>query len=557
MKRLFCFNLYLALVAVLVMGTNQPLTAQSDAEFEPGVVVSIASLDEHFSDIEHVLEASGNGQFAGLVRVFTADYVRGIDADKPIGAMIFFNEENPEEPDFMGFVPVTDIEDVLDTLAPYVDIEDEDDDYVLTLEGTAVTVRVIDGYAFVVADTEMLERVPSNPVQMLKDLPTRFNVGARVFGQNIPESLRDQVIEVIRSGAEDEMGNFDGPELEMQRANLEYLMGQMEAFVNETEELVIGFCVDQDNERLYMDLEMVGLEGSHLARQSEGFRDSPKTRFGGFINKDATGSFNFCAKMLEEDIKQLNDFLEQMERSGKELIERDSDEMSEQEVMSANKILASIFGVLQASAKLGFMDAAGSGVMDENELKLVMGMAIQEGAKLEESLKEVAKLAEAEGDDLVEFNFDVSSEGGIRYHQITLMVPAEEEEARQLLGEELEILLGVSDDAAYVAMGEGSQAMLKQSISGSAPQLEEGVFMQGSFHLLPVMRFFSRVQDAEQLADIIDALPETDNDMMQMSMRVVENGQNFRFEMQDEILQILTAIGQQVAGGGFAPPSDF
>ncbi len=529
--------------------------AQSDLDLRPGVVISVANVNEHLSDVEHLMEAAGVGQMAGLVRMGAAEYIRGIDADKPMGALLFFNEENPEQPGIVGFVPVTEIEDVLDTLAPFVEIDENGDDILLTADdGTEITTRVVDGYAFMVQDPEMLDRLPENPANLLGDLPTEYNIAARVFGQNIPESLRTQAIELIKSGAEAEMNNLgDGPEAELQRANFEYSMAQMEGFINETEEVVAGLAIDAENNRIYIDVKVVGLADSKLAKQSNEFPNAPATRFAGFLMDDAAATFHMCGKLLDEDVQQFQQMVDNLESATTEDIDGNvaSGDMTEQEAVGAKKVVADLFKVLRGSLGKGYMDLGGSLVLGESDVQFALGMGIAEGSKLEASVKEIAVWAEADGAP-VAFEFDIATENGVRFHKVKFEIPESEEEMRQIFGGKVELLLGVGDEALYAAMGKDPQAMLSQCMAGSASQVGEGVVGQFNMRLIPILRFLSQVQNAQELSGIAELLPEEADDRIRMTMGMVPNGQHFRFEVEDAILKVLTEIGQSM-GGGFAP----
>ena len=557
MKRLL-FGLHFALAAMFVASAPMQALAQSDSDLQPGVVISIANVNEHLSDIEHLMEAAGVGQMAGLVRMGAAEYIRGIDAEKPMGALLFFTEDNPEKPDVLAFVPVTDFEDVLDTLAPFVDIDEDGDDIILTTnDGTEITTRVVDGYAFLAENAELLESLPENPASYLGDLSSNYNIAARVFGQNIPESLRTQAIELIKSGAESEMNNLgDGPAAALQRANFEYSMAQMESFINETEEVIAGLAIDQDGKRIYIDVQVTGLAGSQLAKQSKELANTPATKLGGFLMEDAAANFHMCAKLLEEDVRQVQTMVDNLESAAIAQIDKDVEDgdRTEQEAEGAKKVLGDLINVLRGSLGKGYMDFGGSLVLSDNQVQLAMGLSIAEGAKLEASIKEIAAWAESEGAP-VKFDFDVSTKDGVRFHSIKVEIPEDEEEARSMFGENLEILLGVSDDMLYAAAGHNPGDLLSKCMSGKAPT-DENLIGQFNMRLLPILKFLSEVQDSPELSGIADVLPEDADDRIRMTVKVVPNGQHFRFEVEDAILKVLTEIGQSM-GGGFGPPQDF
>lgn len=557
MSKLFS-RLSLAMLAMLVVCLPQrQVAAQTDMELQPGIIISLTNLNEHLSDIEHLVEAAGFGQMKGLVRMGTAEYIRGIDPEKPMGAMLFFEGDNPE-PEVLGFLPVTDIDDVLDTIAQFVDIDDGDDDIILTTDdGTELTVRVQEGYAYVTRNPEMLEVLPSDPANLLGDLPSEYNLAARVFGQRIPEALRNQMVDLIREGAEESMDRAgDGPEAELHRANFEYSMASIESLINDTDEVIAGMHIDEENERIYIDMKFVGTPDSRLAKQCAVMAQAPPTRFGGFLLDDAALNLHFSGKMMMEDVAQVQTMIEKLSDAAEMEIEKgvENEDLSEDEATVAKRILGDLVDVVGGCLDDGVMDMGAALTLKDDAPALAMGLQISNGSKLEATVKELAEIAESE-DAPMEFRFDTANEDGIRYHEIDVLVPDSEEEAREMLGEKVKILLGVGDDVLYAAAGESGKELLDRCRQGSASGDQPA--MQANVHLLPFLRFISKFQDSQEMRMVADALPEEAEDRMRMAVHMIENGQLVRMEIEDGILEIFGKIGQSMGGGGFGPPQDF
>ena len=90
---------------------------------DPAVIISIASVDEQLDDVEHMVSAAGFAQFAPMVQMGVSEYLNGIDRSKPIGVMMYFEDDDPM-PIVLAAIPVTDFEDVLDTISEFVDIDE-------------------------------------------------------------------------------------------------------------------------------------------------------------------------------------------------------------------------------------------------------------------------------------------------------------------------------------------------------------------------------------------------------------------------------------------------
>jgi hypothetical protein len=549
------------LLAVFVMLTinlsPRGVVAQSNMDLQPGVVISLSHVNEHLSDVEHLIEASGFGQFKGLVRMSVSEYIKGIDVEKPIGAMLFFEEGNPE-PNVLGFIPVTDIEDVLDTIAPFVDIDGDDGKYVLTTDdGTEMSVSVVDGYAFVSENSELLENLPADPSGLLDNLPSEYNFAARVYGQRIPEDLRQQAIDLVRQGAAENMvEGDDSPEAMLQRANFEYSMESIEGLINDTEEVVAGLNIDADGKRIYVDIKFVGTPDSDLARQCKTMAEAPPSRFGGFVNDSASLNFNFCGKFGEKELVQFQTMLDEVGEAAKKGLsdEVEAERMTGDEADSLTKVLENLIEVARDSFATGVVDGGGALVLSDEDANFAFGMQAVNASKLESSLKELAQMAEAK-DAPMSFNFDASNENGIRYHEMEISVPEDEEEARAIFGDALKVTVGIGEDVVYVAGGKDPKKLLADCIAGAAPA--DMPCTQFNLHLIPLLRFASSFQDSQELQMVADALPETGDDRIRMTAKMIENGQLIRLEMQDGIVEIFGKVGQAMGGGFGGPPQDF
>ena len=543
----------LAVMAVAGMASKQA-SAQS-MDMQPGIVISVASLETQFSDIENLVEASGFAQMKGLVRMGSSEYVKGIDLARPWGAMLFFEGASPE-PEVLAFIPVKDIEDVLDTISQFADIDGDDGEYVITPDGgEAIYVQVVEGTAFISPKKERLSDLPMNPAELLENLHSDYNLAARIYGQRIPEELRTQMIDLIREGAMAEFENDDSPAAAIQKANLEYSMRSIESFINETDEVVVGLCIDETGKRIYADAKLVGLPGSSFAKQAATFAEAGESRFSGFVHDSTAANANFAGKFTKEDAEQAIAALDNIfDEARKSLESEQGGDMTADDVANLKKAIDAIRECSVDTMNGGVIDMGMALSLDDGELRFAAASTIANSGKLEEALKDIAKTLEGK-EVPVRFQFDVSNENGTRWHEIEVEIPENEEEARGVFGNSIKMQIGASDDAVYLAVGNSAKEFLNECCARTAGDAEKAA-MQMNFRLLPIMKFISKVQNANELKMLVDSMPEEGDDRIRMTAKMIENGQLLRMEMQNGILEILGKAGMAM-GGGFAPPEDF
>ena len=150
----FCKSLFLAttvaVVSVLPIGK-----AFSQSLPEPAVVISIAKFDEQMNDVNYLLTASGFAQLKFMAKAMVQGYTKGLDGQRDAGVMLFLNEDS-EQPDVLGFVPVEDIDEMLDVISTFAEVDEGDDATTITTDaGQEIVLKERDGVAFSVSYTHL------------------------------------------------------------------------------------------------------------------------------------------------------------------------------------------------------------------------------------------------------------------------------------------------------------------------------------------------------------------------------------------------------------------
>lgn len=548
-------------MAVAVMTSAATRQAWAQSAPQPSVVISMANMDRQLESVNYLVESAGFGQMGFLIKVQADQYLKGIDRSKPVGALLFFDDESPE-PKVLGFVPVSNMDDILNTLADNVGGVEEGDDY-MTLamdSGEEILIKQAGDYAYLSDNAENFNLMPDDLAGQVGDLPQRYNLAFKVFGQRIPESLRDQALELIREGYEaqlDQMGDVDSLQSRLQQENFDLQMEQIKSFVNETDYLVIGMNAQKADEALSMELEFVGLEGSKLARQCAAAKDVGPSRFSGFLMEGAAFNFNGASKLLAEDADQYSGMIDQLKQEIINGVDEDG-ELSEAELEKVEGIVDNLLAAVNETLKAGKMDMGGCLMLNNSGANLAIGALMADPGKLEDAAKEAVAFLEAKGlGDEIQANLNSSTWNGINFHQILVPIPVDEEEARQMIGEQLEILLGIGKDTVYIAAGSNPMDLLKEAIEKSASASasgEQGITEYNLF-LTPILRFAANIEGEEMMQMMADELATTGKDRISMTGQMVENGMKMRFEMQDGILKLINVAAQNM-GGMMAPPGD-
>ena len=555
----FC-NSLLAITFVCATALIAPLNAtRAQSAPEPAVVISLADFSQQLADVNYLIEASGFEQIKFMAQTMIKQYTKGINTKSPAGVLLYFREDS-EIPDFLGFVPVSNLDDLLDTVAGMAEV-DESEDFItiVTDDGTEMLVKQVGDNAFLSNKKEMFDDLPSNPAEFLGEMPTKYNLSAKIFGQRIPESLRQQAMDAIRDGYENQLEQLDeadSAQAELQRKNFEMQMKQFETWLNQTENLQFGMGADKESKMLFMDVEMTALPDSELASRFAAHHNTEPSMFKGFLLEGASLTANTCTSLSEADVSDYQKMLVQLRESATEAMQEESD-LSEKDLAFAEKALTELIEVLEETMAAGKLDSGGVLMLEDGEINFAAGALVANPKKLEGTLKDLLAFAEDKMGDEMQVDLNSGSHKNVTFHQVVLAVPDDEEEMRDIVGDQITLIVGIGPDAVYLAAGSNPVALLKKAMDAEGPTESELPVMQYNVYLTPILEFAAGIEGDPTLEAMAAAMAENGEDRIRMISQQIKNGLNMRFEMQDGILSLIKVGFENMGAGGFGGENDF
>ena len=513
---------------------------------EPAVVVSLAPMGEQMNDIKYLVKASGFGNMNFLIQSQIKHFTAGIDRKRPSGAMLFFEEDDPQ-PKWLAFVAIEDVESLLDRIADFADVDEGDDYTTITPgDGQEILLKQVDDYLYVADNEEMFQMIPAAPQTVLGDLPTNYNLAARVFGQRIPEALRQKGIALIMEGYERQMEELGEESDEF----LDTQMEQIKSFVNDTEEIMIGFNADKETGLLSSKTIIRGTPGSELAKRCNVMKDIPKTRFAGFINPEAAFNASIILKIIEEDIESYNGLLDQARDQAIGEIDADG-ELSDEEITKLESVADDLVAVLKETIATGEMDGGAVMKMQKGSMNFASGLKISDPQKLEKSIKSLIEMAQEKADTVLDVKFNSGNYDDVAFHTVSVSIPDDEEETQKVFGDSVQVIIGIGKETAYLAFGKDPLTTLTSSIEQSKTAEQPKDLNQYNVYLSPILRFASGVTAEPALDEMAETLEESGKDRISVFSNVIENGVESRFEMQDGILALISAAVKAAQAGAF------
>lgn len=547
----------LALGLIIVTATMPLCPAAAQQAPEPSAIIALAPIDEQLKDVEYLAAATSEmaGNMSGMARLQAEGFMPGVDFSKSSGALLYFTE-GQTEPNAIGFFPVTELEDVLDKISEFAEIEEEADIInILPDNGEQLSLKSQGNYAFVSDKPELLKNLPADPAGMVADQAKNYNASAIIYPQRIPEELRQQAIELIRQGFESQMDQLDELSADIQEAQFDLQMRQMEMMVNEFEKVTIGLGIDKDAKRVFVDTKMKGVDNSDMSKRLIASKTTEPTKFAGFLMENAAMTMHNCSGISPEDAKMYVDAFDNIRDV---MLDEIVEESEEDKAAVLTKITNQLSSVIKKTLNNGLMDMGGV-IFTENGLNATFAAQIADARSLETSIKEIVDETKSElADKGIVFELNSGSHSGFNLHKISIALQVDEldDAVEQMLGDKVNVILGINNTQVYVAVGKDPEATLKKSIDANAnasPSNKPDILGQYNFFMAPIMKMAASMQDEEMIEAMSDEISESGQDRIRFSYDVKDDEMTFRFETQDGIFKMLGIFGEfmgGMAGGG-------
>ena len=565
---------------------EQTPPATDENKMKPVAVISIASYDRIMSSIAYIGKLSNNPELdknlEGMLKLFTQGQgVNGLDRTRPLGAAVSTDGMQFQP---LVFVPVVKLQQLLDSLAPIAAIGEAKDIgngvFELQNENMKLYVKEQSNWAFIAQVPESLANLPKDPSKLLGGLDTRYEVALRLHVQNIPDMYRTFVIDQIKAGVESGLERKEDEEdaqYELRKKQIENQVQSMVTAINETDRLTVGWKLDQDKNISYVDLRVTALPNTKSARQFAAVTKT-RSRYTGFLVPDAAVTVNFAADIPKEDITQAGTMLEAFQAAAMEEIAQQDKLPDDATRKLAQEVVGELLGAVRATLDKGRADGGGAVVLDNHKLAVIAGGFVADPQAVERALHKVDKLAKEKDPKFPGVQFDADKHGDVRFHTLSIPI-TEKKEAVRLLGDPVQLAVGIGSDSVYLAFGADSLPKLKGVIdksksSGNKPVLP----MQLSLALRPILEFAAAMEkqkaadngdpvangedeEADQGAQagnsrhmVLEALAaevakSEGKDHVRVTAHPIRNGMLYRLLAEEGVLKLLGQAGKLTGAG--------
>jgi hypothetical protein len=523
-------------------------------------VVSGARYEKLLSDITFLGPYVGQPAAGQMADAILAQYTMGkaataLDKTKPWGLIV---QTDGSQFYYVACLPVAKADDMIEIAKAHnAEVKDGEGGTkeLLIPNKPPIYLKAENDVVFLSIAPASLAKLPANPLEILGKMVGEYDLSVALSVKNIPEMYRQFAIGAMQAGLQQSMKKLPD-ETDEQFADRQKMadaqIGQMTRLINEVDTVKVGLAIDAQEKRSFVDFTYQFVQGSKMAQQVAAY-SQPNTNFAGFYQPDAAATAMVATKadpkVIADDLAQFENMMRTIRQQSDREIDR-SPKISDPEAREALKAAANdLFDAVEATIKEGQIDAGASLHVSPDSLTFVAGLHLKEPAKIEDALKKL-EVAAKKAPDFPGIKWNAANHAGVSFHTITVPVPEGEKGPRRMLGQEMNVAVGIGPDAVYLAVGKDNIAAVSKAIDASAADRSKTVPpFELSLSLGPIMEVAADEANGHEkaaLQAVSDMLKNQakGRDHVRATGQVIPNGLRYRFEAEEGVLQ---AIGTAAA----------
>lgn len=537
---------WLVPLAVLLGSCLGPAGGRAADNERPVAVVAIASTDQLLNDFAYLSRVAGRSDVGGFIHMAAANVVQDIDRTKPLG--IFVTLEN-DEPKGVAFLCVPDLSKLLRVVREKLNAEIEDvGGGVQKIDlGEGIYLRKQGDWLFISDQARHLSHLPSDPVALLGGLEKKYSVAARLHVQNIPPGLRDLGLYQLHAKIDEDLRDvrledpdLDGPFMDSVRAGLKQAVN---AIVQQSDQITLGWGVDTQQRHTFVDFQITALPGSTLARLASSL-GSGQSELTGFEADGAAVTLVGASQLATGDVAALHAIVEYLRQKSLKGIEKDP-----QAPAALKAIVDQVLQVVDKTVQEGKSGLGASVVLAPKSFRFVGAMHVADGRALAKAFQDLFELARQQP-AVPDVKFYADKLGEIDLHKFTVPISESDEDARKVLGDKLDVVVGTGPQCLYFAFGEASDQLLKKVVDASTSAGAQPM-PPARLHVAvrPLAAFLASLDNKadkpKKMAEVIEAA--NGGDAITLGISSLSNGLGCRLLVEEGVVEML---GKSATGNG-------
>ena len=206
---------------------------------------------------------------------------------------------------------------------------------------------------------------------------------------------------------------------EIRQKFTQVLVRSLNRTFGDLENLQLGWRLDRQQKRTYIDLNVNARRSSQLAERVSQLADQT-TQFGGFLLNGAVLKANWLGQVVSEDAAAYAAVVDAVRDKALQSLDTASGSSEEKAIL---KELTQVYDVLRATTASGRSDGALSLRIDDFRLTLVVGSYVADGKQLEKVLKPLGQFLQQNRPAFASLKLDADTAGDVSFHALPLPAP--------------------------------------------------------------------------------------------------------------------------------------
>ncbi len=530
-----------------------PAETSSDEDDSAVLTVAIAPIDTFLANVQHLLRQVGAGSVGGGLSGTINQFAGGLDRKRPIGVFVDLDENG--QPQAMGCLPVTDVDQFLGQLKAFGDTNDLGDGlYEISLGPQSVYAKHDGAWLYVGQTEDAVSDPPEGIADSLEKLIGKYDIHIQLNPQNIPDTIVSLVKTNMRAGFEQSMSmqqqSMNPDEVATSKAAGEQMLQNIEDLITETEKVVLRLSVMKAEKKTILDVGTKFTAESRFAKQLAKVNGANATLSG--IPQDSSAiTYQALQLIAPEDLKQIEATVAASLKQAYSAIEKNQKDSAAGK--RAKELVQKGTDLLMQTLREGQVEMAGNVSLEGNALNLVSSLSVADGSKVEAFATDLAADANAAKGPMT-LQVNVGKHKGVNLHKASIALPKDSnDEARKIFGDTVLIAIGTAPKAVHVAIGKDAEATLKGAIDrvGAKPS-GPAELMKSRVILSQVLKFIKSIESNPVVDAMITAAEQaTGNDKILVDSKTETDGSVVRLTVEDGVLKAVSAGVK--AGNGNRP----
>lgn len=448
----------------------RPATAAEP--MRPVAVVSLTPGQRMEAALSAFGRVSGNQALPGLLlRAIQSrtgiEQLPGWDRTRPSGAMIGADGLLVAP---VVMVPTADPPRLLESLAPLIGAAQAVEPGLWKIGDGEFTgyVRHRNGWLLAAQTPDVLEW-QFEPMDVLGELPDRYDLAARFYVQRLPEVFRTMAIDLLRIALRQQIEPRPGENpaahvLRKQWASWQFFT--VEELLAQAAEITVGArLLDEPEAAAVIDVSLKALPDSLLAQRFDAVRRA-RSEFAGFGGSEPALRARAALQLDESQTAAAQAQWTELRQAVRAAATQLAARAGEQEQAAIGEIADKLSAVLGATADRGRFDVALAVPRDTAPLTVLAAARLEQGESLATIVQRLAELRGAESLGRIEA---AAARAGEHPVHVIHLPPETAEAVEPLLGPRPRLHLVIRESMLYVAAGPAALAELERELASSSP----------------------------------------------------------------------------------------